>query len=262
MIIKKKSLGQNFLNSKKALEDIVSAGKIDKNDIVLEIGPGEGALTEKLLLTGVKIICVEKDDRLIPILQDKFKKELISKQLVLIHDDILNLDISQIVGKKYKLIANIPYYITGLIFRKFLETDHQPLSITLLVQKEVAERVVAKDKKESLLSLSVKAFGDPVFIRVVPRGAFTPKPNVDSAILNIENISNNKLGELEKDELFRILHAGFAHKRKQLLPNLSAIKNRDALIKAFSNLKLDQKVRAEDLDIYKWVSLCKAILNS
>src|SRR5882757_6639935 len=116
-MIKKKSLGQHFLNSPKIIEDIVSAGKVKVGDVVLEIGPGEGVLTSALLATGAHIICVEKDDRLIPELEKKFEKEISSKQLELVHADILNLDIEKIAGGKYKVVANIPYYITGQIIR-------------------------------------------------------------------------------------------------------------------------------------------------
>src|SRR3989344_6801 len=223
----KKSLGQHFLNSPKIIGDIVSAGKVTKGDLVLEIGPGEGTLTSALLKTGASVIAVEKDDRLIPILQEKFAKEILSRQLTLIHNDILEINMSKTVfdiKKSYKVVANIPYYITGQIIRLFLETDRQPESMTLLVQKEVAERVVARDKKESLLSLSVKVYGEPKIIRVVGRGAFSPQPNVDSAILYIGNVSRKNFSEgsprgkggVDEKLFFRIIHIGFAHKRKQL----------------------------------------------
>ena len=207
----KKSLGQHFLKSQKAIETMVKTSGAQTGDLVLEIGPGMGVLTEALLQAGASVVAVEKDDLLIPVLEEKFEKEIKSGQLKLIHDDILNFDVSKVPfgGSElprgtldtYKLVANIPYYITGQIIRIFLEAENQPESMTLLVQKEVAERIVARDEKESLLSLSVKAYGTPKYVEKVPRGAFAPAPNVDSAIIHISNISKNnfrKIGSCEK----------------------------------------------------------------
>ena len=269
-MLKKKSLGQHFLNSPKIIADIVLAGKVTKKDSVLEIGPGEGTLTSALLKTGASVVTVEKDDRLIPILQEKFEKEILSRQLTLIHNDILNVNISKTVfdiKKSYKIIANIPYYITGQIIRMFLETENQPESMTLLVQKEVAERIVARDGKESLLSLSVKVYGEPKIIRVVGRGAFTPQPNVDSAVLVIKNISRKNFpegspgekGGVDEKLFFGIIHAGFAHKRKQLLPNLCSLYKKDDLIKAFEKCGVDLKSRAEDVALETWLKLCNIL---
>ncbi len=255
----KKSLGQNFLKSDKVVGDIVSTGELKVGEVVLEIGPGEGVMTKELLATGVKVIAIEKDDRLIPELHTRFSKEIQNKQLILIHADILEVDVENIIKEKFKLIANIPYYITGQIIRKFLENEHQPTSMTILVQKEVAERIVAKDGKESLLSLSVKVFGDPFYIKTVSKGVFKPQPKVDSAILHIKNISQSQLEGIDSKFFFKVLHAGFAHKRKQLLPNLSSIFSKEKLIKAFEVNNIDLKVRAEELEIKTWVNLCNTI---
>ncbi len=260
-MIKKKSLGQHFLNSPKIVEDIVLAGKVSKEDVVLEIGPGEGVLTQKLLETGAHVISIEKDDRLIPELQKRFAKEISLKQLELIHADVLDVGITHITKNKYKLVANIPYYITGQIIRMFLESDRQPSEMTLLIQKEVADRIVARDGKESLLSLSVKIFGEPKISRLVGRGAFTPQPNVDSAVINIENISKEKLEDLKEELFFKVIHAGFAHKRKQLLPNLANIFAKNKLQEIFKKCNIDEKVRAEDLSLNAWVTLCKELQN-
>jgi len=255
----KKSLGQHFLNSPQIITDIVSVSNISKDNSVLEIGPGEGILTEALLKTGANVVSVEKDDRLIAPLQRKFAKEIVLRKLNLIHSDILDLELPHIISGPYKIVANIPYYITGQIIRMFLESDKQPESMTLLVQKEVAERIVARDGKESLLSLSVKIFGEPKLSRTVGRGAFTPQPSVDSAVLLIENISKKKLEGIKEENFFKIIHAGFAHKRKQLLPNLASVYEKSLLIKVFKELGFDGKVRAEDLKLENWISLCKAI---
>src|SRR3989344_7811047 len=138
----KKSLGQHFLKAERALAKIVEAGKVGKTDTVLEIGPGTGTLTEKLLATSYQVLAVEKDDQLYEILKIKFKEKISSGQLTLIHDDILNFDLSKLTATSYKLIANIPYNITGAIFKKFLETGYQPTTMVLLVQKEVAQRIM------------------------------------------------------------------------------------------------------------------------
>lgn len=260
-MFKKKSLGQNFLNSPKIVSDIVSAGKISKKDVVLEIGPGEGVMTTELLKQAKKVIVVEKDHRLIPLLQEKFTTEIKNKKLEIIEGDVLETDIEKVLKEDYKIIANIPYYITGQIIRKFLETKNKPLSMTLLVQKEVAERIVARDKKESLLSLSVKVFGEPKLVRRVGRGAFTPSPNVDSAVINIENISDKKIKDTEPEKFFKVLHSGFAHKRKQLLPNLSNDYPKSEVLNVFNELKLNTKARAEDIDIDTWVAIAKKLTN-
>jgi 16S rRNA (adenine1518-N6/adenine1519-N6)-dimethyltransferase len=248
----KKSLGQHFLKSQKAISSMVSAAGAQKADFILEIGPGTGILTKALLQTGAKVIAVEKDPSFIPILSKNFKKEIATGQLKIIHEDILKYDMPKMPFDTYKLVANIPYYITGQIIRMFLEKDIQPQSMTLLVQKEVAERIVAKDKKESLLSLSVKAYGEPKYIEKVPRGAFAPSPNVDSAIVHIANIS-------KKIFPFDLIHAGFAHKRKQLLPNLSNLYKRGRVMQALTKLEIPPTSRAEDIPIEKWVGLSKLL---
>jgi len=201
----KKSLGQNFLKSKKALFAMIEAGEITSKDTVLEIGPGQGALTEKLLETGAKIIAVEKDDRLIDLLNEKFSKAVENDHFTLIHGDILELDLNSLSLKTggYKLIANIPYYITGLIFRKFLSGNIQPSKLVIMVQKEIADRIMAREGKESLLSLSVKAYGITEKIMKVEKENFSPKPKVDSAILLVDNISKDFFKEISEEKFKR-----------------------------------------------------------
>jgi 16S rRNA (adenine1518-N6/adenine1519-N6)-dimethyltransferase len=242
----KKSLGQNFLTSEGALANIISAAQVKEGDNVLEIGPGRGALTRELLAIGAKVTAIEKDRVLVPFLSDIFKEEIESGQLKLIEADILEFDLS-VLEVPYKLIANIPYYITGQIFRIFLEgvhdgAHHVPISMTLLVQKEVAERIIAKDGKESILSLSVKAYGTPHYVSTVKRGSFNPAPNVDSAILHISDISKKFFTEnaITEQLFFQILKATFAHKRKVISSNL--------VDKGFILPDtINKKARAEDL---------------
>ena len=254
----KKSLGQNFLKSKKALSDMLEAGKVGENDIVLEAGPGKGALTEELLKKAGKVIAVEKDDALVEFLRDKFSSEIASGKLQLIHNDILEFDPSSynLKPKTYKLIANIPYYITGQFLRKFLSGDTQPSKMVILLQKEVVKRIMANDGKESILSISVKAYGRPKNIGKVSKENFSPRPKVDSAILLIDNISRDFFKEIDEKRFFEIVKAGFAHKRKILTRNIEHLaKNKEQIEEVFKNCGIPPKARAEDLKIEQWKCL-------
>ena len=248
----KKSLGQHFLTSLKVVGDIVRAGNIKKGDLVLEIGPGKGVLTRKLLFLAKKVIAIDKDRELVFFLQEKFKGEIESKRLKLIHQDILNYSPP---SYSYKLVANIPYYITGEIFRKFLSSNHQPKSMILLVQKEVARRIMAHDGKESILSISIKAYGQPKYLGVVKAKNFKPEPKVDSAILLIDKISKDFFQKMGEQKFFSILKIGFAHKRKMLIGNLGKIASRKKLEEIFEKCNLPKKIRAEDLSPENWKSL-------
>ena len=255
----KKSLGQNFLKSQKALADIVNAGDISPDDTILEIGPGKGALTEKLLEKAERVIAIEKDRELIELLKGKFSVDIKSGKLKLIWGDILEISNSDLeIATSYKLVANIPYYITGAIIRKFLEAKQQPERMVLLVQKEVAQRIVARDGKESILSISVKAYGEPVFIDTVKKRYFSPEPKVDSAILLIKNIQRTVLDKKGVDEarFFEIVKAGFAHKRKVLSSNLKPLSG--PTTKWLEICKIPEKARAEDLLLENWVCLAKS----
>lgn len=258
----KKSLGQHFLNSKSALSKIIEAGKIEKGEAVLEIGPGTGILTQELLDKGAKVIAVEKDRRSCDLLLQKYPEQIKKGDLNLISGDIL--EIRPDLPKKYKIIANIPYYITGAILQKFLEEENKPQIMVLLVQKEVAQRILAKDGKESILSVSVKAFGTPSIVSIVPKGAFVPPPKVDSAILLIENISSEHFNEqnLSISDFFAVLKSGFAHKRKILIKNLEILGfAQEKLSKCWNKLGLDDKVRAEDLSIQSWFAISKELYS-
>lgn len=252
-LIAKKSLGQNFLNSDGALSAIILAGKVKKGDVVLEIGPGKGSLTKELLKTGAKVVAVEKDDRLIPILEELFAREIKSGKFTLIHKDILEVNLEEYSLKVggYKLIANIPYYITGEITRKFLSGNFQPSLIVILVQKEVAERIVVKDGKESILSISIKAYGEPKYIQTVKAGSFFPPPKVDSAILLIDNISKNNFKKVNEQKFFEIMKAGFAHKRKTISSNLKTFVTKEKL----AELGINEKERAERLSMKQWLEI-------
>lgn len=249
----KKSLGQNFLISSAPIRKMIEECNVSNKDTVLEIGPGKGILTRALLETGSKVIAVEKDDSLIPVLQATFPKEIISGQLKLIHGDVLELNIENILNSPYKLIANIPYYITGEIIRKFLESNFQPTCMALLVQKEVAERIVAKDGKESILSISVKVYGEPKYGGTVKRGLFRPIPNVDSAVLIINNISKDFFKDISEGKFFEIVKKGFSQKRKQLKGTLGEIISIEKIEEAID----DATRRPETLSKEEWLKLAK-----
>jgi len=189
--IAKKSLGQHFLHAPNVVGAMIHAARIEPGIIVLEIGPGKGILTRGLLKAGAKVIAVEKDQRAIEYMKENFAEEVGSGTLRLIQDDILAINPADLglEKEKYIIAANIPYYITGEILRKFLTTQVCPACMVLLVQKEVAKRIVAADKKESILSISVKAYGEPKYINTVPKRFFRPIPKVDSAIISIDKIS-------------------------------------------------------------------------
>lgn len=262
----KKSLGQNFLKSKEAIRAICDAGKVEKGDIVLEIGPGKGVLTEELLKRGAKVLAIEKDTDLMDILIEKFEKDVKNKQLTIVNEDILDFDISKygLLDKQYKIIANIPYNITGAIIKKFLsEIKNKPILMALLVQKEVAERIVSRNGKGSILSLSVKAYGEPKYIMKVSKKYFSPAPKVDSAIILIDNIANkNFKNNGEEKVFFDIVHAGFGHKRKIFIKNIEFLNYpKEKIEKMFEILKIDKKSRAEDIPFYKWIEMKEFLIK-
>ena len=269
LFIKKKSLGQHFLTSPAIAGKIADAAELTKKDTVLEVGPGNGIITKELLARAGKVIAVEKDDRLIETLKEEFKKEVDSKKLILVHADALDFDISKYLKKRnFIVVANIPYYITGSLLRKLLTAGNaQPTTMVLLVQKEVAERIVAKKKKpldsargkESLLSLSVKAYGIPNLVGVVKRGSFSPPPKVDSAILGIFDISRRNFRRLPDRRFFGVLRAGFAHKRKFLAANLAPAFGKERVADAFQALSLPKPARPEDISLPEWLALAAAL---
>lgn len=245
----KKSLGQNFLMHASIAERIVHAAKLPPGSTVLEVGPGRGILTKALLAQGVSVIAVEADRDLAHMLRDMFSTDIARGALTVIEGDIREYSF-EALPQPYHVVANIPYYLTGDLMRKLLESAHQPESMTLLVQKEVAERI-ARAKKESILSLSVKAYGTPRYEFTVPRGAFVPAPTVDSAVLSIRSISRARFAsKAEEERFFALIRAGFAHKRKFLANNLAEL--------GLSDLPLAAKVRAEDLALEEWLALTKS----
>ncbi len=255
-MFKKKSLGQHFLNSDAYLAAVVDAAHIKEGETVLEIGPGDGSLTSVILERGAKVVAIEKDSRLISFLRDKFA----GKDFEVIEGDALEFDLSSpdaLVGvptlrRGYKVVGNIPYYITGALFKKFLSGTNQPTTLVFLIQKEVGERI-ARSKKESILSLSIKAYGTPKYIKTVPAGAFSPPPKVDSAILAVENISRkNFTNAAHEKRFFETVKKGFAQKRKFLKNNLGP-----GYASVLQKTAIDDKARAEDVPLEQWLKLAE-----
>lgn len=253
----KKSLGQNFLTNTETLLKILDAADLKNTDSVIEIGPGHGILTEELIKKAGNITSIELDDDLIPELTKKF---INNKNFKLVHNNALNFDPP---NTAYKLVANIPYYITSPIINHFLReqpAEKRPTQIVFLVQKEVAEKICAKEGELSVLAIQVRLFGIPKIIGIVPANHFSPAPKVDSAILKIE-ISDDQVARGKTDKLFKLVHIGFSQKRKKLIKNLSQIANvkKEDLKEIFAKLKLDENLRAEHLTIKQWLDLLKAL---
>ncbi len=258
MIYAKKSLGQHFLRSTRALDAIIEAARLSPGEAVLEIGPGEGVLTKRLLDAKASVLAIEKDDELYKSLREKFSGEIKRGNLILEHGDILDWNPAKPIAKSYKLVANIPYNITGAILEKFLSAEHQPELMVLLVQDEVAKRICrhpVSTGKGSILSVSVEAYGTPRYVEKVLAGSFAPAPKVNSAIIAIENVSKQFFMNFSEELFFKVLKTGFSSKRKKLSSNLSAVFDKQKVGSAFRKLGLNENVRAEDLSAHEWGSI-------
>lgn len=258
----KKSLGQNFLTNTEIIKDIVKNAHLTNKDTIIEIGPGEGILTQSLAEKSKKVIAIEIDDRLIPILNEKFKD---AKNVEIVHDGILNINMVEFFEKfnlkseKYKVVANIPYYITAPIIRLFLGLENPPTEIILMVQKEVAERLAAEPGKLSILGISAQYYSDVNYLFTVGREEFNPPPKVDSAIVKLK-IKNKKTKEDKK--FFRIVKIGFSAKRKTLCNNLANGFQRDKkdIENILEKFNLKKNVRAQELSIDDWKKLEKELI--
>jgi 16S rRNA (adenine1518-N6/adenine1519-N6)-dimethyltransferase len=256
----KKSLGQNFLIDLNVVNDILKAGKISKEDKILEIGPGRGFLTQFLVEKAQKVLAVEKDSELVDFCQNKFSS---SEKLEVLAGDVLKENWEQILTernfKPFKLIANIPYYITGKIIRLFLENSFRPCLMVLMVQKEVAERICQKPGKMGILSVAVQYFGQPEIMTIVTKDKFDPVPEVDSAILKIKPYSEKEFDFKKEKEFFRLVKIGFSNPRKTLANNLSAgLKiDKKIVIEKLNQLNFKETVRAQELSVEDWRNLLK-----
>lgn len=254
-------LGQHFLTGTWAAHRLAESVAVRQGETILEIGPGKGALTRELLSIGSPVVAIEKDEALVEILQTTFAQEISSHALRVVSADIRDVTAEKLGLEQYVVAANIPYYITGEIIRQFLETSAPPRAMALLIQKEVAERILARDHKESILSLSVKAYGTPSIIAKVSRGNFSPPPSVDSSIILINDISKKFFTDLSEADFFAVVRAGFSSKRKFLLSNLAGHFDRVRVQSAFDACGLSHKVRAEDVPLEVWKPLGEKITS-
>ena len=256
-----KRLGQNFLVEETYIDQIIRLATIKDNETILEIGAGIGNLTRKIAVHGCRIVAVELDKKLVPVFH-KVTSEF--KNIELIQGDILKLNLGELLPREYKVIANIPYYISSAVIRFLIESRCQPGNMVLTLQKEVAERMCQKPGNFSLLALSVQTFGMPKIEFLIPAGAFYPKPEVDSAVVSIEKHHYPVVPENILPLLFRLAKAGFSQKRKALRNSLaggmhwSTDLSRELLISA----GIDPLRRAETLSIEEWVHLSTVIAES
>ncbi|MEI6835384.1 MAG: 16S rRNA (adenine(1518)-N(6)/adenine(1519)-N(6))-dimethyltransferase RsmA [Candidatus Falkowbacteria bacterium] len=255
-----RSKGQNFLINEKIYDEIVEAASINSEDTVLEVGPGLGFLTAKLAKVAKQVVAVELDDKLANFLQIGLDSQDVTNVSV-VNQDVLKFNPTDL-PKNYKVVANLPYNITSIFLRTFLNQKNRPQSLVLMLQKEVAERLVAQPGDMSMLALSVQFFGDVEIIREVKAGNFWPEPKIDSAVIRLI-IRETKRGDISVDEekaFFRLAKFGFSAKRKMLKNNLASglkISNLQAE-KLLESVGLDAKVRAEDLSVDNWQKLFAA----
>lgn len=241
-------LGQHFLVEEKYLDQIIEAAQPLDDKTVLEIGPGLGVLTRRLSKEAKEVYAIEVDGRMVSILKTVCLKctNLIVKEI-----DVRNFDPSPLGN--YKIVANIPYYLTSHIIRKFLEEKNKPEELIILVQKEVAERICAKPNKMSMLSVSVQFYGSPQLVGVVPREAFYPTPQVNSAIVKIKTYATPLFSDVNPDKFFRLVKAGFGEKRKQLVNSLSSMGfDKEDLEVLLKKAGVDSTRRAETLSLAEW----------
>ncbi|NTW13658.1 MAG: ribosomal RNA small subunit methyltransferase A [Candidatus Moranbacteria bacterium] len=258
----KKSLGQNFLQDVNVVEGVLDIGNIGSGDPVFEIGPGTGALTGPLLSRGAKVKAIELDHDLAERLSETFRD---SSDIELIEGNILDMDMdgfllrTGLADHGYKVIANIPYYITAPIIRKLLSLSIRPERIVLMVQEEVADRLAAPPGKMSLISLMAQFYATVTKELDVPKSAFVPAPKVDSAVVKL--VPKRVFSKEGDRNLFRIARAGFSARRKTLANNLSSSlhfprKNIESML---SSLGLDIRVRAQELSVDDWLALSEVI---
>lgn len=257
----KKSLGQNFLVDEAALMKVAAAADLSASDTVLEIGPGLGGLTRHLAEAARRVVAVELDQDLLPAL--RFVLEAYAN-IEIVHGDILGLDPSALsLGPEYKVVANIPYYITSAVIRRLLEAKHRPALIVLTVQREVAERMCAAPGAMSLLAVSVQFYSRPRVVARIPAGAFLPRPEVDSAVVRLEVLPEPAAAVDDVDGFFQVVKAGFSQKRKQLHNALAAgLRMESARLEpALAQAGVDPKRRAETLTLAEWGAVARELAS-
>lgn len=253
-----KSLGQHWLLDREALRSIADSAEIQTTDTVLEIGPGLGTLTSELLKRAKQVIAVELDENLASKLPPQFP----GTNLTVIQGNVLDYDLNTL-PTGYKVVANIPYYITGKIVQMIITAENKPSIAVLLVQKEVAERLAAKPGKMSVLSVSTQVFAEVSLGTVVPAKLFVPKPKVDSQVVILKMRDKPLFDGVNQGDFFRVVKAGFSAKRKKLKTSLSGGKNlpKKDIETRLKSLQINPNDRAESLDISDWARLTKALTS-
>jgi 16S rRNA (adenine1518-N6/adenine1519-N6)-dimethyltransferase len=258
----RKSLGQNFLQDPNTLDKIVGIAGVTPDDVVLEIGPGTGAMTTRLAAAGKRVIAVEVDERLKPVLDDVLAPYANTE---VIFQDILTVDIARLLRPDpYIVVANVPYYITSAILKHLMENEYPPRRLVLTVQLEVAERLIAKPDEMSILSVSVQFFGRPQIAARLKPTVFWPRPDVDSAVVTIDVYDQPAVDVPSIQTFFRVVRAGFSQKRKQLKNSLSSgLQLTNAQTEqVFGIAGIDPRRRAETLTLEEWAALTRAVANT
>ena len=258
-----KSLGQNFLIDDSVLTDIVEGAEVNKDDLIIEIGPGVGSLTAQLIGKAKKVVSIELDNDLIPILQEELGQY---ENFTLIHKDALKVDFNEIIGdeKSVKLVANLPYYVTTPIIVKLLKDNYNFKSLTIMIQKEVAERINAEPncKEYGALSLLVQYYCDTKIVRKVSPGSFIPRPKVDSIVIRLDRLSEKRVEVKDEKLMFEIIRNAFNMRRKTMW---NAVKflgmKKEEIEKAFELSGIDQKRRGETLSLHEFAILSDNIIN-
>jgi 16S rRNA (adenine1518-N6/adenine1519-N6)-dimethyltransferase len=248
-----KKFGQNFLVDKGIISKILGAAGIKSSDTVIEVGPGTGILTRELVLAAGKVIAVEKDEKMVEVLKSEFAS---AKNLEVIEGDVRKTIFERLKDTDYKVVSNIPFYLTSYLIRNFLEAKNHPKEMVLVIQKEVAQRICAKVPDMSLLSVSVQFYAKPEIISYIPKKCFWPVPKVDGAIIKMSCI---RKPDLDIKLFFWIVKAGFSQPRKQILNNLAnGLKLDKEKIKSWlAENKIKPEQRAETLNIEQWINLSK-----
>ena len=269
-IFASKKLGQNFLINDSIVDDIVSESKVTSEDLIIEVGPGLGNLTSRLLEKAGKVIAIELDPKMINILQDRFS---LYENFELIYNDILKIDLEKLINdnlneniKTAKVVANLPYYITTPIIMKLLEDNLNLESITVMVQKEVAERLAATpgDKLSGAITYSIYYYTTPQIIIDVPSSSFIPEPQVDSAVIKFDILKEPRIKVIDEKLFFKIIKSAFLQKRKTFvnaLLNSNIFPNRESAEKMLLDLNIDTKIRGEKLSLEDFAKITEYVKN-
>jgi len=267
-----KKFGQNFLIDQSVINKLIKVGDLKKTDIVLEIGPGTGILTKEIAKRVKKVIAIEKDRKMCQILQETLRDfnniEIIQRDILNFQFSIFNFqsNLKSQFSKNYKIIANLPFYLTGAVIRKFLEVENKPKEMILIVQKEVAQRINSRPPQMNLLAVAVQFYAQPKIIDYISKKSFWPQPEVDGAIIKLQ--IKNKKAKINEKRFFEIVKAGFSHPRKTILNNLSkacpelaeGVKlNKDGVQQWLLKNNLKPCQRAESLSLNDWLNLSKNI---